>query len=321
MSGQSGNSRGNAGQGTSFRQKNRSARKPSSGWGELRLDRTGVGEIDHEVVNAPEDWTAAWQRLRARHPSVTDFAPYLVPNPVVRNQLLNPGWRAATEADVRSYLKEELRSSLSNSDYEHFLQHGLAGPDDRLRGRICRAIDEFIFQSAVQYGPEIFLLPEVLQRVSDWVRKENGGNERCERLGKRFALLARVRRGTAKTPLNPWWVQSRRAIIREVRILKKYLAAKLTKHRTLSKEQLLDAILDTMEDDASKFPKLLRIGAAFLAFLQLETEHLRTLLEGGITPADFVGELIQSVTNYKPESARQIISRALSRLRSLKGSP
>src|SRR5580704_2220159 len=250
----------------------------------------------------------------ARNPSVPDFSPCLVPNPVARNQLLSRTWRDVVEADVRAYLKEELTSCLSRSDYEIFLQHGLAAPDDSLCRRVPRAIDEFIFQAAVQYGPEIFLLPELLQRVTDWARKENGGDELWKKLGKRFALHARVHRGTAKAPLDPWWVRSRRAIIQETKFLKEYLPVKLPKHRTPSKEQLLDAVLDTIEDNASKFPQLLRIGASsFLVFIKLETKLLRTLLEQGITPADFTGKLIQSVTNYTPESARQIINRQLSR--------
>ena len=321
MAVKSGNHQGNGNRETSSQKQDRNVPTRSNGWGELQLQTASGSVIDSEVVDAPENWGTAWERLRARNPSVTDFAPCLVPNQVTQNQLLNRTWRDLTLVDVQSYLMEELKSTLSTSDYEQFQQHGLAVPDDACYKRICPAIDEFIFQAAVQYGPEILLLPELHQRVFDWVRTEDGGDKHCEKLGKRLALGALVHRRRAWAPLDPWWVQSRRAILNEVKTLKGYLLAKLTNYRAPSKEQLLGATLDTIEENESKFPKLLRIGASFLRFLKLQSEPLRGLLEGAITPANFTNELIESVTNYTPESSRQLISRGLSEPRVPEGSP
>jgi hypothetical protein len=80
-------------------------------------------------------------------------------------------------------------------------------------------------------------------------------------------------------------------------------------HRELSRENLLDVAMDAMQEE-SKFPKLLRIGVPFLTFIgQPESRVLRHLLDGTLSPANFTDELISWMTNYEPESARQIISR------------
>jgi hypothetical protein len=316
MAGKSRKDQTNANRDTSSDQGHWAVPKP---WGELQLQTASGSVIDREVLNAPADWTKELtERLRARNSSVTDGVPVLVAYPVPRNQLLYRSYRELTEVEVRAYMMEELKRTLSTSDFEQFQKHWLEAPEYE---RICGAIDDFIFQAAVQYGPEIFLLPEVLQRVSDWVRAENGGDKRCEKLGERFALGARVFQGTGRAPLNPWWVNSRSAILREVKFLKKYLPARLPKDRTPSKEHLVAAVLDTIEDNESKFPKLLRIGARFLHFLMWKPELLRSLLEGTITPGNFVGELIWSVTHYKPESSRQLTSRHLSQPRLPEGPP
>jgi hypothetical protein len=320
MASKSGSDRSKVSRETSQQQK-RGAPTASNGWGELQLQTASGSVTDRKVVDAPENWGTAWKRLRARNPSVTDFAPCLVPNPATRNQFLNPRWRELTEADVRSYMMEELKSTLSTSDYEQFQQHGLAVPDDAGHKRICSAIDEFIFQAAVQYGFEISLLPEVGQRVFDWVHTEDQGDKRCDKFGGRLAQGARVRQGTALAPLKPWWVRSRSAIISEVKLLKQFLPDKLPTNRTPTKGQLLAATLDTIEENESKFPKLLRIGASFPRFLMWNTRLLGSLLEDEITPGNFTGELIRSVTNYKPDSSRQLISRGLSETRFCKSSP
>jgi hypothetical protein len=226
------------------------------------------------------------------------------------NDFLNTTWRELAVSDIESYLAEELKASVSSSDYENFRQHGLEIPDENSRRIVCKAIDEIILQAAIEQGPNIFLVPVVRQRLTDWALKERGGSERWEELGKRFALLARVVQGEAKAPLYPWWVRSRKEIIKELKFLRKNFPAQVT-HRGRSKEELLNEVQHTIEENHEKFPKLLRIGFAFLTFLQSETEAFRRLLVEELSPANFADELISWMTNFQPESARQTISHYL----------
>ena len=173
-------------------------------------------------------------------------------------------------------------------------------------------MDDFILQAAIEQGPKIFMLPTVFQRVNDWVLTGDDNGERWKELGERFALLARVVRGKGHAPLYPWWVRSRRAITEGAGALKEQLRAELPNFSSLSKRNLLHAALDMIEEHHSKFPKILRIGVPFQSFIESETGVFRRLLQGELTPADFTGELIRWITNYQPESSRQIISRYLS---------
>jgi hypothetical protein len=288
--------------------------KPANEYGELRIYRRNSDhEIDREALRDPEDYKPALNRLRSRNPSVTDPVVELVPNWTNVTQFLNAEWqRKLAVSDLQLYLTEELNSRLSPSDCELFVKHGLAIPDEPSRQRIYNAIDDIILQGAIEQGPRIFLLPTVLQRVSDWVLTDKDKGKRWKELGERFALLAQVVRGKAYAPLYPWWVRSRRAIIEEVGALKKQLRAQLPNYSSLSKRDLLQAALDTIEEHHSKFPRILRIGVPFQGFIESETGVFRRLLQEELTPADFTGELIQWVTNYQPESSRQIISRYLS---------
>jgi len=289
--------------------------KPASEYGEVRIYRRNSDhEIDREALRDPEDYKPALSRLLSRNSSVTDPVVEVVPNWTNVTQFLNVEWqRKLVVSDLQLYLTEELNSSLSPSDCELFEKHGLAIPDEPSRQRIYNAIDDIILQGAIEQGPKILLLPTVFQRVSDWVLADEDNGERWKELGKCFALLARVVRGKARAPLYPWWVRSRRAIIEEVQALKKQLRAEQPKHSGLSKRALLHAALNTIEENHSRFPKILRIGVPFQGFLESEIGVLRRLLQGTLTPADFAGQLIQWATNYKPESSRQIISHYLAK--------
>jgi hypothetical protein len=225
-----------------------------------------------------------------------------------QNRFLDQSWRNAAEKEVRSFLNEELRSTLSPEEYEAFQKHALAAPDEASRRKIREAIDRFISESLFFYGLKIFLLPEVLQRVSDWVLTERNGKWLCKELGDNLALLPKVDRREAKAPLG-WWVRSRSAIIREVKVLRDLLRAKLQQDTTPTRNELLNAVLSTLRQNTGKFPKLIQIYGPFIDFVASNADTLNSLLAGEITSADFTGELIRYTTNYKPESARQIISR------------
>jgi hypothetical protein len=285
--------------------------KPTGRYGELRLHkRDGSPEIDREALDKPDDYKAAFNRLLDRNPSVTDVIIFYQPNWSGLNDFLNTTWKELVVSDVESYLDEELKASVSSSDFENFRQHGLEIPNENSRRTVANAIDEIILQAAVEQGPNIFLVPVVRQRLVDWALKERGGSERWEELGKRFALLARVVQGGAKVPLYPWWVRSRRDVVREVKALTRNFHPRVT-HRNLSKEELLNEVQYTVQVHHQKFPKLLRIGVPFLLFVQSEAGAFQQLLDETLSPANFTDELIAWMTNYEPESARQIISRYL----------
>jgi hypothetical protein len=294
----------------------------SSEWGEFHLYRRDSDRvIDREVLRGPEDQKTALNRLLSRNASVTDCVAELVPNLANVIQFLNDEWRDLVVPDLQSYLVEELRSRLSPSDCALFEKHRLAIPDKTSRQRVGKAIDEIILQAAIEQGPKIFLLPTVLQRVTDWILTDEGNGERWEELGERFAQLARVIRNKAYAPLYPWSVRSRAAILHEVRALRRQLRTKLPNYSSLSKRHLIRAALDTIEEDHSKYPKILRIGVPFQSFIESETGVLRRLLHGELAPAIFTGQLIQWVTNYDPESSRQLISRLLSKRKTSEGPP
>ena len=116
-------------------------------------------------------------------------------------------------------------------------------------------------------------------------------------------------RGKARVPLDGWWKRSRHAILVEVKLLRNLLRAKLSSNaHTPSREELISTVLSTIKENESEFPNLIRIDNAFVTFLFSNLVNLKRLLERELSPADFTGELIQWATNYKPESARQIIS-------------
>jgi hypothetical protein len=322
MAGKSGSDRSKVSRETS-QQQNREAPTPSSAWGEVHLYRGDSDRlIDREFLLGPEDGKPALNRLRSRNPLVIDSIVEFVPNLANLIQFLNAEWRRdLVVSDLQAYLIEELNSRLSPSDCALFGEHGLAIPDKTSRQRICNAIDEIILQAAIEQGPNFFLIPTVLQRVTDWVFADENNGERWEELGARFAQLARVVRGRAYAPLYPWWVRSRKAILGEVRVLRRQLRADVPKYSGLSKRRLIRAALDTIEEHHSKFPKILRIGVPFQSFIESETGVFRRLLQRELAPSEFTGQLIKWITNYEPESSRQLINRLLSNPRFRAGSP
>ncbi len=282
--------------------------KGQTGYGGFQLYRRkengDIGdEIDRETVNGPGDMKPACDRLLDRNRSVCDSILYFTPDVGFLVQ------QVPAQSELLSYMTEELERTLSASDYKNFREYGLAVPNEASRRLIHTVIDKLILQAAVDIGPSMFLLPQILQRVTEWLTEVDGG-ERWKKLGKQFALVSRKARGEGRKPLSTWWDRSRKkTIVREVRVLKRYLRAKLTNRRSLSKLDLVDAMLNTIGDHANEFPKLMQIGNAFQSFVESDTEPLRILLDGTLSPANFTGELMELVTGYTPESAIDITSR------------
>lgn len=288
--------------------------KVHTGYGGFQLYRRkengDIGdEIDRETVNGPGDMKPACDRLLDRNRSVGNHILYFTPDVGFLIQ------QVPAQSELLSYMTEELQRTLLPPDYQNFRHYGLAVPDENSRQLIHKAIDELILRAAVDFGPRIFLLPVILQRVTEWLEEKVGG-ERWRELGKRFAQVSQNVQGKRSAPLSEWWTPSRSRIIQEVRALRKYIRAGVTKWPSLSKLDLVEVMLQTIEDHASEFPKLIQIGNAFQSFVESDTEPLRILLHGTLSPANFTDELIQSVTKYEGESARQIISQRLSQLRS-----
>jgi hypothetical protein len=272
-------------------------------------DKDTGREIGGEILEGISDIVKPVSRLfeKANQTTARRMRLQVIPNWENKNHFLYEAWRNIAEAEVRSFLNDELRSALPGEDYRAFQQHGLS-LNDASRRAVCNAIDQFISDGLFLYGPKILLLPEVLQRIADWVLTEKEGQRLCKKFGDDLVRLARLYRGEAKAPLT-WWARSRHAIVAEVKALCGLLRAKPSKKTNPSKGELISTVLSMMKQDESRFPNLIRVSDAFVAFLFSNITSLRTLLAQGITPAEFVGDLIQWATNYTPESARQTISR------------
>lgn len=281
-------------------------------------------EISRKVLNGPEDLKQALDRIEEEiekeeekeKKKEMEEGKEKKKRPVIDlvyevvyglGYVLHPDF---VKSDVQPYMTEVLKYLLPPSDCENFRQHGLAVADETSLHKIRKAMDEFILQAASVQGPSIFLHPMVLRRVTEWALTEDDGDRLWKELGSRFALLNKVVRGKGKARLDPWWVVSWPAIIKELRTLKKiYLQTNMPKQHSLSKQSLLDFTLRTIDLCAADFPTLRRIEVAFQKFVESEIGVLRNLLDGTLSPAQFTGQLAQSMTNYKPESVQQIVSR------------
>jgi hypothetical protein len=268
----------------------------SGHYGEVRVySRSTELEVGREALSGPDDYRPAVERLLANAPSERDFVIHFVPSPRTLNKIsMTPTERSFVISELEKCIIGELRQRLS--------------PTEVALSRICTAMDEVIFQVAVEQGPAIFLVPVVLQRVSDWTIEGKDGARRWKRLGGCFAQFALVTQGV-KTSLVPWKM-SRNAIIKEVRKLRRVLHARFQERHALPANWvLLNAAEDAVEAGSETFPKLVEIKDRFQLFVNTQPEALRNLLAGHFTPADFTDQLIGWITNYKPGSVAQIIRR------------
>ena len=289
----------------------------SGRFGEVRLYSCGTErEIGHEVLSGYDDLKSAIERLKAKAPSERQFVAQVVLDPKTVNKIpTNESERRSRASEVEEYVTEELSYLLSPADLEQFRRYRLEPPDKAALPRICAAMDSVILQEAVEQGPEIFLMPEILQRVTDWTLEGEDGERRCERLGRAFARCSRVIRGLQTAPLDPRWVRSRPAIVQEVKELRKSLGAKFAdRHNPPPEWVLLNALRDTVLDmsegkPTTMFPKLGQIELSFEAFVHAEPTPFRQLLTGHLTPALFTDQLIGWITNYEPGSVPQLIRR------------
>ena len=295
-----------------------SARKPTSRFGELRvICRNTNREIGRENLTVPEDFRLALERVLSKNRSAKDVVAYVVPSPSTVNQIPTAAQeRKIISSEIEKYFMEDLSFKLSATDCDFFRQNGLNVPDEAARRRVHLAIDEVIFEAAVEHGPTIFLVPTILQRVADWVFDDGNGGQRHERLGSCLNLHGQVTRGEVNAPLAPWWVRSRGALLRELKDLRKQMQAEIAGRQTLLNNRvLLDAAVDLMEGRAERFPKLTRIGVGFQLFVDAEPEAFRQLIAGDLTVGLFTDQLVGWITNRDPESARQRISELSSQCR------
>jgi hypothetical protein len=285
--------------------------KPSGAFGEILVySRTSDREVGREAVRSPEELKTALDRLLCQQASETDLVAYLVPSSTSFHRIATADWgRAFVQSDLEAYVAEELSCRLSPEDYRLFGERALDITDVIVRRRIHEALDEVIMQGALDKGPIIFLLPAILQRVSDWALDAADQGRRWRQLGKQFALIGPVMRGKKAAPLDAW-VRPHRAILQEVKALRRVLREGFDKSRTLPQERvLLDAAVDAVEASPGIFPTLARIGDSFQLFLGAQPLALCNLLTEKITPAIFRNELIGWITNRDPEGARQMISK------------
>jgi hypothetical protein len=205
---------------------------------------------------------------------------------------------------------KELKDRLSVFDYKDFRKNSLLGPNEAARLRISAKIDEFILYGIDLVGPMIFLLPEVLQRLSEWVLTEEAGIGRCKALGDHLASLPKHFQGKGLLSLYSWWALSRKSILQEVRALKKHVQA------NSQRVDLLTSVQAAISDNWRDFPKLTQLGEGFIAFASRHIASVEALIGSRLTPAKFTDELIGYATNYTPESARQLISKYRKRMKS-----
>ena len=291
----------------------RSRRDQKGGtYGELRAySRRTEREIGRESLSGPNDLNAAFERLLAKGASENELAIHFVPSAGTRNRIpTSPVDRKIIVSELEKYVTEELSHLLSPADLELFRQHGLEPYDVAALLRIYAAMDTVILQAAVEHGPVVFLVPEILQRVTDWVLEGDDGVRRWKRLGRGFARRSEVMRGLRNTPLEPRWVRSRGAIVQEVKGLRKSLRAYFAGRIRLPPDWIMsDAAADTFEREPDTFPNLREIAGSFEGFVHADPVPLRLLLAGNLTPALFADQLIGWITNYAPGSVAQIIRR------------
>ena len=291
--------------------KSDSAQKSNSLFGEIRVySQSRDCEIGREVLRSLEDLKPALDRLISQT-SETDLAFYIVPESSALERKEQADWaRKLVLSDLERYVGEELSWRLSPEDYQVFRERALDVPDAEAQRRIHQALDEVIMQAALQQGPKIFLLPMILQRVTDWALDARDDGRRWIQLGKQFALIGPVMRGTKKAPLDPWWVRSQKEILKEVKALQRVLQERFGQTANMPSERVLaDAAADAIVGAPEIFPKLTRMGDTFHLFLGAHPVELRNLLTAAISPAAFRNELLAWITNRQPESARQMISK------------
>jgi hypothetical protein len=206
---------------------------------------------------------------------------------------------------------EELRTRLSHSDFELFQRYRLEIPEEAALPRIYAAMDDVIFHAALEQGPKMFLVPEILQRVNDWPLEGDDGERRCKKLGEHFAWFSRIIRGLKPAPLVPSWSLARRkAIIREVKVLRRSLKSRFAGRRHSPPDWVLqDAAVDIVDAEPEKLPQLAKISVGLQLFVNAQPDALRLLLAGNLTPAPFADHLIGYITNYEPTSVAQLIRR------------
>jgi hypothetical protein len=297
--------------------------KPKTGrFDELRIySRSPEREIGREVLRNRDDLKPAMERLLARDPSVTDFVIYYVPSARTLNKIPTAASeQAPLISELEKYLTAELSHQLSqrgvtkpaSNSYDDIAS---SLPDEALP-TVCAAMDSAIFQLAVEQGPIILLVPDILQRVNDWTLEGDNGARCWKRLGKYFAQFALVPLGK-KGSLAGWWARSRSGLIQEIKELQQSLQTRFQERNDIPADWvLLDAARDTVEGDPGTFLKLGQIEAPIQLFVSAQPESLRKLLAGRsvaghLSPMDFTDELIGWITNYDPDSVRQVIYRLL----------
>ena len=185
--------------------------------------------------------------------------------------------------------------------------------------RCFNAVDEAICEYAGIIGARIFLSPPVYERVAQWEAEPNGP-ELYEKLGKMLALRVRVSRGQAKAPIDPRLKQARPEFIREVKMLRNLLTAKLPNRSPLDANRPLDAntihslAFGLIADRSQKLDNLLGNWSAIRGFIEGKTEGkeryspLVELIMGSVTTAVFVDEFLGYTTNRSGEALRQAIA-------------
>jgi hypothetical protein len=286
--------------------------KPSTGLAGIRVySRISDREIGRETVGSPKAWKTALGQLLSKQTSDTDLVAYFVPDSTSFLRIATADWaRKLVESDLENYIAEDLSWRLSTEDHRLFREYGLDVPDAEAQRRIHQALDKVIKQAALDQGPIIFLHPTILQRVIDWAVDEKDNGRRWTQLGKQFALIGPVMRGQKKAPLDSWWVQAQKGILKEVKALQRVLHERFGQTANVPSERVLaDAVLDAMAGAPEVFPKLTLMTDNFHQFLGAQPLALRNLLTAVISPGAFRNELIAWITNRKPESARQTMSK------------
>ena len=290
--------------------------KPKIGrFDEVRLySRNPEREIGREVLREPNDLRRAIDRLLAKNPSGNDFVIHLVPGAGTINRIPGAASKQALRliSEVEQYLTEELsHRGVTKPASNSFDDVASSLPDEALP-RLYAAMDSAIFQLAVEQGPIILLASEILQRVTDWTLEGDNGARCWKRLGNYFAQFTLVPQGVKHSSLEGWWARSRTGLIQEVKKLQKSLQTKFQDRNEIPADWvLLDAAVDTVEAERGTFPKLGRIEAPLQLFLSAQPPALRNLIAESLTPMLFTDQLIGWITNYEPDSVRQVIHRLL----------
>ncbi len=174
--------------------------------------------------------------------------------------------------------------------------------------RVCNWLDEIIFEQARTIGPRIFWSREVLWRVLEWEREQNG-DRLFERLGKELALRWGANRGRAKVPLDPKMRGFRKELLDEIGMLRNQLRARFTSSILPDKNKIRDLMQQMIRDPSQPLERLRSNATAFVMFLEKEPLWLIDLVNGKITPAMVADAFLAFGTGRSEEALRQAISR------------